>query len=103
MIGGGLGPFEPGEWTDDTSMALCIAEVTATGAVDIDAIGDRFLGWARSGPLDIGVSTGQVLGRANNGSALPRCRCRLPRGESAWGGWQRCVDADCAGGAGVPR
>lgn len=26
MIGGGLGPFAPGEWTDDTSMALAIAE-----------------------------------------------------------------------------
>jgi ADP-ribosyl-[dinitrogen reductase] hydrolase len=30
MIGGGLGDFAPGEWTDDTSMAVCIAQVTAT-------------------------------------------------------------------------
>ena len=32
MIGGGLGGFEPGEWTDDTSQAYAIAEVAATGA-----------------------------------------------------------------------
>ncbi len=32
MIGGGLGGFEPGEWTDDTSMAIAIAETAATGA-----------------------------------------------------------------------
>lgn len=32
MIGGGLGPFAPGEWTDDTSMAIAIAEIAATGS-----------------------------------------------------------------------
>ena len=32
MIGGGLGPYAPGEWSDDTQMAVCIAEVTASGA-----------------------------------------------------------------------
>jgi ADP-ribosylglycohydrolase len=31
-IGGGLGPFQPGEWTDDTSVAMAIAEFAATGA-----------------------------------------------------------------------
>ena len=30
MVGGG--GWEPGEWTDDTSMAIAIAEVAATGA-----------------------------------------------------------------------
>jgi ADP-ribosylglycohydrolase len=29
MIGGGV--WEPGEWTDDTAMAVAIAEVAATG------------------------------------------------------------------------
>jgi ADP-ribosyl-[dinitrogen reductase] hydrolase len=50
---------------------VCIAEVTATGSVDLEAIGDRFLEWARSGPPDIGVSTGRVLGRAGRGRDLP--------------------------------
>ena len=31
MVGGGLGGFAPGEWTDDTSMALCVAEAAAAG------------------------------------------------------------------------
>ena len=31
MIGGGLGNFAPGEWTDDTSMTWAIAEVAAKG------------------------------------------------------------------------
>ena len=29
MTGGGLGDFAPGEWSDDTSMAVAIAEVAA--------------------------------------------------------------------------
>ena len=32
MIGGGLGNFAPGEWTDDTAQAMAIATVAATGA-----------------------------------------------------------------------
>ena len=32
MVGGGPFGWAPGEWTDDTSMAVAIAEVTATGA-----------------------------------------------------------------------
>jgi ADP-ribosyl-[dinitrogen reductase] hydrolase len=71
MIGGGLGGFAPGEWTDDTSMAVCIAEVAAQGRLDPAAIGDRFLAWAASGPADIGVSTRAVLSRAADGADLP--------------------------------
>jgi ADP-ribosyl-[dinitrogen reductase] hydrolase len=43
MIGGGVFDWAPGEWTDDTQMALCIADVSATGGLDLDAIGGRFL------------------------------------------------------------
>ena len=32
MAGGGDFRWEPGEWTDDTSMAIAIAEVAASGA-----------------------------------------------------------------------
>ena len=38
MKGGGLGPYAPGEWSDDTQMAVCVAEVAATG-VDYIAVG----------------------------------------------------------------
>src|SRR5215472_17580142 len=52
MIGGGLGNWEPGEWTDDTQMAICIAKVAATGRLDAVTVGDEFLAWYRSGPAD---------------------------------------------------
>ncbi|WP_343709446.1 ADP-ribosylglycohydrolase family protein [Mycobacterium sp.] len=68
MIGGGLGAFERGEWTDDTSMAIAIAEVAATGA-DLrdeqaqDHIVDRWSFWAKTAK-DIGVQTSSVLSAA---------------------------------------
>ncbi len=63
MIGGG--PWEPGEWTDDTAMAIAIAEVAATGA-DLrdeaaqDAIVKRWYDWSR-GAKDVGIQTRSVL------------------------------------------
>ncbi|OBI45648.1 hypothetical protein A5707_01730 [Mycobacterium kyorinense] len=65
MIAGGLGPFKPGEWTGDTSMAIAIAEVAATGAdlrdeAALDYIVERWCGWAK----DIGVQTSSVLSAA---------------------------------------
>ncbi|OBI49789.1 ribosylglycohydrolase [Mycobacterium kyorinense] len=68
MIGGGLGPFKPGEWTDDTSMAIAIAEIAATGA-DLredkaqDYIVERWHWWAKSAK-DIGAQTSSVLSAA---------------------------------------
>jgi ADP-ribosyl-[dinitrogen reductase] hydrolase len=93
MIGGGLGDFAPGEWTDDTSMAICIAEVTATGTVDLEAIGDRFLAWAQDNPPDVGVSTRRVLGRARSGRDLPEVAARYfaehPKGAAGNGALMR--------------
>lgn len=68
MIGGGLGPYAPGEWSDDTQMAACIARVSATGAdltsaAALDEIAAAFLAWRRGGATDIGMQTDQVLGR----------------------------------------
>ncbi|MGO2611266.1 MAG: ADP-ribosylglycohydrolase family protein, partial [Glutamicibacter ardleyensis] len=37
MIGGGLGDFAPGEWTDDTSMAIVIARALANSGGQLDA------------------------------------------------------------------
>src|ERR1700752_2972588 len=68
MIGGGLGPFKPGEGTDDTSMAVAIAEVAATGA-DLrqesaqDYIVERWHWWAQTAK-DIGTQTSSVLAAA---------------------------------------
>lgn len=72
MVGGGLGPYAPGEWSDDTQMALCIARVSSTGAdlttpEALEAVAVGFLNWRRHGASDIGVGTSSVLGAAMRG------------------------------------
>jgi ADP-ribosyl-[dinitrogen reductase] hydrolase len=66
MIGGGLGGFDPGEWTDDTAQAVAIARVAATGAdlrtaEALDAIADNFGAWFSAHPPDVGIQTAAVL------------------------------------------
>jgi len=74
MKGGGNFGWEPGEWTDDTSMALAIAEVAATGA-DLreasaqDRVVARWAQWALTAK-DIGAQTAQVLGEIREGTAV---------------------------------
>lgn len=73
MIGGGLGGFAPGEWTDDTTMAWAVLDVAATGAdlrdeAALDAVTARFVAWAASGPPDIGIQTRAVLGAVPTGA-----------------------------------
>jgi len=48
MIGGGLGPYEPGEWSDDTQMAICIAKVA--GKARLAARGPAVASVAACGP-----------------------------------------------------
>lgn len=69
MIGGGLGGFAPGEWTDDTTMAWAILDVAATGAdlrseAALTAIARNFRAWYDGGPADIGNQTRIILGEA---------------------------------------
>lgn len=66
MIGGGLGNFAPGEWTDDTAQAVAIAQVAATGTdlrapEALTAIAQRFADWYADGPADVGIQTAHVL------------------------------------------
>ena len=69
MIGGGLGGFASGEWTDDTSQAVAIARVAATG-IDLRTpealtqIAQGFADWYAGGPADVGIQTSAVLSRA---------------------------------------
>ena len=69
MLGGGPHGLMPGEWTDDTSMALCLAEslIECRGFDPIDQL-RRYVRWWRYGHLsstgacfDIGVTTRQAL------------------------------------------
>ena len=50
MVGGGPFLLKPGQWTDDTSMALCIADsLLAQGRYDSFDVMDRYQRWYKEG------------------------------------------------------
>ncbi|MFF4579977.1 ADP-ribosylglycohydrolase family protein [Streptomyces sp. NPDC001389] len=60
MCGGG--GWDPGEATDDTQMAVLVAEsLVQQGALDLPDVFARFQRWAASEPKDIGLQTEDVL------------------------------------------
>ncbi|GJF31676.1 ribosylglycohydrolase [Kitasatospora sp. NE20-6] len=60
MCGGG--GWDPGEATDDTQMAVLVADsLLAHGGLDLPDLFARFRHWAASGPKDIGLQTEDVL------------------------------------------
>ena len=70
MCGGGPFALEPGQWTDDTSMALCLAEslIECDGFDSVDQL-RRYVRWFREGYhssngrcFDIGATVYQALG-----------------------------------------
>lgn len=71
MVGGGPFHLEAGQWTDDTSMALCLAEslLIKNGFDPVDQMG-RYLNWWQWGYLsstgecfDIGTTVSQALAK----------------------------------------
>lgn len=69
MAGGGPFGLEPGQWTDDTSMALCLAaSLVECGGFDARDQMDRYIDWLREGYMsstgkcfDIGTTTANAL------------------------------------------
>ncbi|WP_083941603.1 ADP-ribosylglycohydrolase family protein [Sanguibacter suarezii] len=66
MRGGGRGSYAPGEWSDDTQMAICIARVSERGGglrttAELDEIAAAFEDWFASGPTGVGTQTATVL------------------------------------------
>jgi ADP-ribosyl-[dinitrogen reductase] hydrolase len=73
MLGGGLGGFAPGEWSDDTAMTVAIARVAADGAdlrdeEALDRVAGGFLQWYAGGPSDVGIQTDAVLSSVRPGA-----------------------------------
>jgi ATP-dependent Lhr-like helicase len=70
MVGGGPFGLKPGEWTDDTSMALCLAtSLVERGGFDARDQMDRYTAWWKQGYLssngrcfDIGNTVRAALG-----------------------------------------
>ena len=71
MVGGGPFHLQPGEWTDDTSMALCLADsLIAKRGWDPGDCMNRFVDWRDGGVnsvtgscFDIGNTTSNALDR----------------------------------------
>jgi ADP-ribosyl-[dinitrogen reductase] hydrolase len=71
LVGGGPFDLKPGEWTDDTSMALCLADsLIACGGFNPEDLLSRFVLWWRQGAnsvngicFDIGNTTSASLRR----------------------------------------
>ena len=69
MIGGGPFKLQPGEWTDDTAMALALTDsLIQQGQLDQTDLMQRFVAWWRQGDysctgscFDIGITTSNAL------------------------------------------
>ena len=68
--GGGPHDLEPGEWTDDSSMALALADSIGKVGWDLNDQAKRYVAWWRTGAysvngqcFDIGITTRAALTR----------------------------------------
>lgn len=86
LVGGGPFGLAPGQWTDDTSMALCLAEslIEQKGFNPIDQL-EKYLQWYHHGHLsstgecfDIGNTTASALLRFEQ-THSPYCGDKNPR------------------------
>ena len=95
MVGGGPFRLRPGEWTDDTSMALCLAEslIECDGVEPIDQL-NRYVRWYRDGHHS---STGHCFDIGNT------VRAALSRFERTGEPWCGSTDPDTAGNGSIMR
>ena len=84
MRGGGCFGWKPAEFTDDTQMAVALAEsLIARNGFDPDDLWQRWRIWARSAK-DVGVQTRMALAEKSHVGAAERVHMR--RGQSAGNG-----------------
>jgi ADP-ribosyl-[dinitrogen reductase] hydrolase len=122
MVGGGTWGLEVGKWTDDTSMALCLA-ASLIAEVDFNPYDQmvRYKWWNRHGYLsstghcfDIGQATRQSINKFTNRQKTLklhyRCRSEYEVDTLAWDSVQRvsdfdvhCGDEDAAGNGALMR
>jgi len=81
IVGGGPFNLKPGEWTDDTSMALCLAEslIECKGFDPVDQLA-RYVRWKREGHNS---SNGRCF---DVGGTVLKALARFERTSEAWSG-----------------
>ena len=95
IVGGGPFKLEPGQWTDDTSMALCLAEslLERNGFDPVDQL-QRYVRWFRQGHHS---STGTCFDIGNT------VRDALSRFERTGEPWCGSTDSHTAGNGSLKR
>lgn len=85
MVGGGPFQLKVGEWTDDTSMALCLGASLLEKGFDLHDQITKYVKWYREGYMssnghcfDIGIATREALNRFN-ASGNPEAGSTNPR------------------------
>ena len=95
MVGGGPFSLEPGQWTDDTSMTLCLASsVIECNGFDADDQMRRYCRWWRDGYLS---SIGECFDIGNTVSDA------LQRYEATGNPYAGSTDPDAAGNGSIMR
>jgi ADP-ribosyl-[dinitrogen reductase] hydrolase len=95
IVGGGPFHLEPGQWTDDTSMALCLAaSLVETGGFDPADQVERYLRWLREGYMS---STGARFDVGNT------VRAALAKFETSRNPYSGPTAADTAGNGSLMR
>lgn len=96
MVGGGWLSLRPGQHTDDTAMALCLAHslIEQHGYAAEDVL-RRYVQWSQSGPVDIGGTVAGSLALISSGVRVADATLRVHErnmGESAGNGTiMRCA------------
>ena len=99
LIGGGAFQWSPGEFTDDTQMAIALAEsIVECDGFDADDVWGRFLAW-RSAAADCGSLTATALRQPDRQGAALAAHSLLGR-SAANGALMRVVGLACAFTAG---
>ncbi len=90
MPGGGVFDWAPGEFTDDTQMALVLARHLEAqgGAIDQQLLAEEFAAWARDA-ADVGNQTRSVLGRVTAGARWDEAIVVLPENAAGNGSLMR--------------
>lgn len=95
MLGYGTHGQPPGTITDDTEMALCIAEsLVDRRGFDPDDVAERFVDWFDSDPFDIGLMTRDSLSQIRQGK---------PWNEAGVDVWESRPEGSNAGNGSVMR
>jgi ADP-ribosyl-[dinitrogen reductase] hydrolase len=94
LVGGGTFGWAPGEYTDDTQMAVCLARsLVERKGFDPRAVAEAWLAWYRAGPRDVGSLVARSLGLVAQGEPWDRA------GRLAW----EESEARAAGNGGLMR